>query len=579
MLTQINITDFAIIKNLTISFGSGLNILSGETGAGKSIIINAVNLILGGRASADLIRSGCKEARVEALFSFPDNSGPLADLLAELEVPYDGELLIKRMISREGRNRITINGSMSTLQGLSRLSPRLISISGQHENQLLLRSDNHLFLLDDFGGLAEERERLGSSFAQCRDLKDEIRYLKKGVLEISEKQELAQFQIQEIEQAEVTLGEDEILLEEKARLQHAEGLREIISGGYETLYDSNHSVISLISQVAKRLEKGAVIDQRLSPVQNALNEAAITLEDASFSLRDLLQSVHMDPERLEQVLERIEGLNRLKRKYGPTLSDVLQTREKLAGLMFDLEEKTERLDKLAADLQSMEADIMEKALVLSEKRKKAANEFEKAVKKELQYLHMKGTRFQVSFGVCDVDKNMAGRGAENGRDPLLEIRNEDIRAEGIDQPEFIISPNVGEDLKPLSKIASGGELSRIMLAIKTILAQSGSVETVIFDEVDAGISGATAEVVGEKVLSLARYHQIICITHLPQIASQGNTHFLVKKETTEGRTHTIISELDDEARVLEIARLLGGKKITTHAIAHAREMINPNVDA
>lgn len=558
MLTQLNITDFAIIKGLEISLKPGLNILSGETGAGKSIIINAMNLILGGRASSDLIRSACEEARVEALFSFPENP-LLAEIVTDLGLPFDGELLISRTVSREGRNRVSINGSMATLQMLSRLSTVLISISGQYEHQLLLKPDNHLYLLDDFEGLSDERTRLAEAFNRSQAMKDRIHGLKKEIEGISEKQELAQFQIREIEDACINMGEDEQLAEERKRLQHTEELLDIVGGGYQTLYERNDSVLSALAQCARQMDKGTEIDSRLGSIRDGLKEVEVNLEDISYSLRDLQNTIHMDPHRLEEVEERLELLNRFKRKYGSTLTDVLQFKDNLAAMMYDLDGKNESLKQIEAEHRALESDVTDKALALSKKRKKAAKQLEKAIEKELQYLHMQDTRFQVMF--------------EEGQNERGKDKTGEIRAEGLDRPEFMISPNVGEELRALSRIASGGELSRIMLAIKTILAQTTSVETIIFDEVDSGISGATAEVVGEKVLSLAEYHQIICITHLPQIASQGKTHFLVHKEVSNGRTESSIAELDNEGRLQEIARLLGGKEITQHAVAHAREML------
>jgi len=311
------------------------------------------------------------------------------------------------------------------------------------------------------------------------------------------------------------------------------------------------------------MEKGVEIDPRLASIRDGLKGIEVGLEDIAFSLRDFQKTVHMDPYRLEEVMERLEILNRLKRKYGPTLTDVLQTRDRLAAMMYDLDGKKESLSLLEKEGEGLDTDLMRRAVALSEKRKRAATELENAVEKELQYLHMGETRFTVRFDKEHGDNGKDGKGRAGA-----------MRADGLDRPEFLISPNVGEELRPLSKIASGGELSRIMLAIKTILARTASVETIIFDEVDSGISGATAEAVGQKVLSLAGFHQIICITHLPQIASQGKTHFLVKKEVSGGRTHTNILALEDEARIREIARLLGGKEITSSALAHAREMLN-----
>jgi DNA repair protein RecN (Recombination protein N) len=561
MLVHLVITDFAIIKHLDLSLKEGLTILSGETGAGKSIIINAINLILGGRSSADLIRTGCTEAVVEGLFVLPQNPG-LLELLGEAGISCDGELLIKRTISREGRNRVFINGSMAALQTLSRLGPMLISISGQYAHQLLLRPENHLYLLDDYSGLENERVELGTLFDRYHALKGEIASLEGEIRSQKEREELARFQIQEIEMAGPTPGEDDLLEEERRRLQHAEELLEIASNGYQTLYENQDSVLSSVALCVKALDKGSKIAPELASVKGSLSDIEAQIEDVSFTLRDFRESVRIDPQRLDQVVERLDLLKRLKRKYGAAIDDILKFKDALASKMVDLEGKVQDISRMTHEREKMEFELLKTARTLSQKRQKGAEGFERAVEMELRQLHMKDIRFSVAF------KDLL---EEDGTP--LQAAVEHMRADGLDRIEFMISPNPGEELRPLSKIASGGELSRIMLAIRTILSRSASVESVVFDEVDAGISGATAEVVGEKIASLAAYHQIVCITHLPQIASQGTTHFVVSKEVMEGRTEVTISKLDPEARVQEIARLLGGRAITPRALAHAREML------
>lgn len=562
MLIHLNIVNFAIIKQLEIGLRPKFNILSGETGAGKSIIINAMNLLLGGRASVDLIRTGCDEASIEALFAFSENI-MLSETLSESGFPFEGELLIKRTISHEGRNRVLINGQMATLQMLSRLGAILISISGQHEHQALLRPENHLYVLDDFSGLSDERLELGEIFAGHQSLKHKIDKLEKKIDEIADKQDLSRFQIQEIENAALNPDEDNILSEEKRRLQHAEDLMVAVKEGYQILYETNESILSSMSQCKKRIDKGAEIDSRLDPIRDSLAEIELRLEDTSLALRDFQQNINIDPHRLEEVLERLELLNRLKRKYGPSLEDVLKFKDRMSSSIYDVEEKKGNLALLIDKQRDLETKIMEMASSLSEKRKQAATTLETAVEKELHQLHMKDTIFSIEFEALDQDNTGQKKHTI-----------EDIGPDGFDRIQFMICPNVGEELRPLSRIVSGGELSRIILALKTILARTASIETVIFDEVDSGISGATAEVVGEKLLSLADYHQILCITHLPQIACQGKNHFLVKKEIVGERTQTSITELKPEARVQEIARLLGGKQITPHAVARAREMVN-----
>jgi DNA repair protein RecN (Recombination protein N) len=561
MLVQLTISNFAIISRLDISFKPGLNILSGETGAGKSIIINAVNLILGGRASADLIRTGSKEARVEALFSLPEHP-VLSEILTVMGVAFQGELLIRRTVSREGRNKIVINDSMVTLQALSKVGAALISISGQHEHQLLLRPDNHLYLLDDFGGLTPERLELSESFKQYQSLKEVLQGLEREIKEDEERQELTRFQMKEIETAHIKDGEDVFLEEERKRLRHAEELRGSVDESYERLYEKGDSVLSDLSHCIKEMEKGAEADRRLHDIKDALVKAKVELEETALDLRDLRKTITADPARLEEVEDRLQLLNRLKRKYGPSLGDVGRLRDKLSHRVDDLDLKKAELERLLAALKDRERDIMEKAVRLSKKRKTIAQTLEKAVKSEMGLLDMGGTRFEVRFHA---------QGPDGEKDP--ESLMEEINMDGQDRVEFMLSPNVGEELRPLTRIASGGELSRIMLAMKTILARTTSVETLVFDEVDSGIGGGTAEVVGEKLQSLAEYHQILCITHLPQIASKGQTHFLVQKRVKDKRTQTIISELDAEARVKEIARLLGGKVVSPEALAHAKEMM------
>ncbi|MFC1823647.1 DNA repair protein RecN [Thermodesulfobacteriota bacterium] len=562
MLAHLNISNLAIISHLEVEFKPGLNILSGETGTGKSIIINAVHLILGGRASADFIRSGAQEAVVEALFELPENTD-VSDLLADHDLPFQGELLVKRSISREGRNKIRINGSIATLQTLSKVGLLLISIAGQHEHQRLLKPDQHLYLLDDFGGLSGDRLHLNETYRDYQALIERRRVVAREVKQRGEKRELTHFQMEEIERANIKTDEDLLLDNERKRLRHAEQLTGIMTESYQRLYEVEDSVLSNLSACLKLIDKGISFDERLANIAKTMSSARVDIEEAALDLREIQQNIVIDPGRLEEVEERIMSLKGLKRKYGPTLPDVTQFYEKLLGMVDDLDQKDGELKEIENGLGEMERNILSQASSLSGKRKDAAQKMQKAIKKELNRLDMAGTRFQIRF-IQDV------------RTPRGDLEEEPppISADGFDNVEFMLSPNVGEELRPLAKTASGGELSRIMLGLKTILARTASVETIIFDEVDAGIGGATAEVVGEKLKSLAKYHQIICITHLPQIASKGTTHFLVEKKVAEGRTLTSITALDQPARVREIARLLGGKVISDRAMAHASEMLS-----
>jgi len=563
MLTHLAINDFAIIDALSVSFSGGSNILSGETGAGKSIIINAVNLIVGGRASPDLIRTGADRAVVEALFQVPAES-PISTLLADMDIPFNGEVLIKRTISKEGKSRVRINGSLATLHMLSQLGPHLISVSGQNEHQVLLRPDNHLFILDDFGDLTKERLTFTGLYRDYYAYKERLEKLRDDLQKEEEKRELTEFQIQEIEEVKLVPGEDIGLEEERSRLMHAETLMDIVFRGYHTLYEKDESVLSVLSLLTKEMDKGVSMDSNLDHFKKELESVELRVEDLALELRNFYAKLRVDPKRLEAIEERLQLIRRLKKKYGSSIEEILSFKEELSQKRYQLAQKQEELKRGETELEEKREGLMRMATSLSQKRRETAETLEKRVLEELDQLGMAGTRFNIGFSSI----------SSVGGTHLADIVDSAISADGIDVVEFLISPNVGEDLRPLAKIASGGELSRIMLALKTILARSGLVETLVFDEIDAGIAGATAAIIGEKLRSLAQYHQILCITHLPQIACSGEKHFLVEKRVSKGRTRTLISSLNREGRVNEIARLLGGKMISEKTLAHAREMLS-----
>jgi DNA repair protein RecN (Recombination protein N) len=563
MLAQLTITDFAIIESLSVTFSGGSNILSGETGAGKSIIINAVNLIVGGRVSPDLIRTGSDMAVVEALFQVPEGS-PLIGSLAEMDIPFNGEVLIKRTISKGGKSQVRINGSLATLHMLSKLGPNLISVSGQNEHQLLLSPDNHLYVLDDFGELTRDRLRFGTAYRDYYTLRERMEKLRDLLKREEEQRELTQFQIREIEDAKLVSGEDRELEEERRRLVHAEGLREIVFKGYHTLYEKDDSILSTLSMLTKEMDRGTSMDPNLEQFRQGLESVQAQVEDLGLELRDLYSRLKVDPRRLEQVEERLELIRRLKKKYGSTIEEILAFHEELSQRSYQLAQKQEELKKGEVELKEKWENLVTLAIRLSEKRHEVAKDLEHRVEEELNQLGMSGTKFKIEFS------SEAPTGSAVSKD----LPESAVGPGGLDSVEFLIAPNVGEDLRPMARIASGGELSRIMLALKAILARSSSVETLVFDEIDSGIAGATAAIIGEKLRSLARYHQIVCITHLPQIASSGELHFLVEKRVSEGRTRTHITPLGREERINEIARLLGGKTISEKTLAHAREMLS-----
>jgi len=563
MLKELSIRNFAIIDDLQIQFESGLTVLSGETGAGKSIIIQAVNLLLGGRASAEMIRTGADSAEIEALFD-PGRKSPAVRTARDLGYDTAEGLLVRRVISRAEGNRVYVNGRLATLQVLSTLTENLASISGQHAHQGLLREDQHLLILDRFAGLLPLRETVSALYHDLLPHLKKIADLKARQARQAELTELLEFQQREILAAEIHPGEDRELEQERLRLKNAEMLYETVQRGIESLYSGSGSTIEQLTQVRRDLEKMARFDPVIMPQSEACAEIAFRVEDLVEALRIYLKALDIDAGRLEAVEERLDRLNRLKRKYGGSLETVL---EKLALSTADLA----AMETLAAEIATVEehlrelhARIEKQAIALSQKRRDAATRFTAQVARELARLKMSGTEFGVDLALVPKSPDA---------DPFLAAGSSALSESGIDRAVFTIAPNVGEELKPLASIASGGELSRVVLALKSILAATESVGTIVFDEVDAGIGGAVAEVVGHQLAELSRHHQVICITHLPQIAKFGDHHFRISKLIAEGRTRTTITRLTPDGRTREIARMLGGEKITRVTLAHARELL------
>lgn len=563
MLKELSIRNFAIIDDLQISFSAGLTILSGETGAGKSIILSAVNLLLGSRASADLVRTGAENAELEALFEITE-SGRVADIMTEHGyAPSDG-LLVRRIISRSDMNRVYINGRMATIQLLNAITENLASISGQHVHQLLLKEEQHLLILDQFGGLTPLRAEVSTYFHQLIPMLEKLEKLNTLQKRQAEHKELLEFQLREITAANPAKGEDKALEQERARLKNAEELYQVVYDSIESLYSAPGSVIEKLVDVKKNLDKISQIDQQLKSKTANLSDTTYQLEDLIEGLRSYLNSIQMDEKQLEAVEERLDTLNKLKRKYGGSMEAVFERLESIEQDLSNVENITELIRDTETQIGELHTQLKDRALILSRKRKKTAASFAKKVIRQLATLMLSKTEFQVSLHSLPVDEKT---------NPYLAAKNRMITDTGIDRATFLIAPNIGETLKPLASIASGGELSRVVLALKALLAKTDSVETVVFDEVDAGIGGGVAEVVGKKLADLANHHQIICITHLPQIAKFGDRHYRISKHVSQGRTRTSIRLLNDEDRYKEIARMLGGEKITQATLEHAREML------
>lgn len=563
MLKELSIRNFAIIDDLQICFSEGLTILSGETGAGKSIILNAVNLLLGSRASADLVRTGAQNAELEALFQITGSSR-VANIMAEHGYePSDG-LLVRRIISRSDMNRVYINGRMATIQLLNAITENLASISGQHVHQLLLKEEQHLLILDQFGGLMPLREEVSAYFHQMLPFLEKLKELNTIKERQVEQIELLEFQLKEITAANPAWGEDKALEQERVRLKNAEELYQVVYNSIESLYSAPGSVIEKLVDVKKNLDKISQIDPQLKSKTAKLSDTTYQIEDLIEGLRSYLNSIQMDEKQIDAVEERLDTLNKLKRKYGGSIEAVFDKLKSIEQDLANVENIADSIRDTETQISELHSKLKDRALNLSRKRKKTADRFAKKVIDQLATLMMSKTEFKASLQV------MAADGKTN---QYLTANNHIITETGIDRATFLIAPNIGEALKPLASIASGGELSRVVLALKALLVKTDSVETVVFDEVDAGIGGGVAEVVGKKLADLAAHHQVICITHLPQIAKFGDQHYSISKHVTKGRTRTSISLLGDKDRYKEIARMLGGEKITQATLEHAREML------
>lgn len=562
MLRELSIKNFAIIDDLHIRFDSGFTILSGETGAGKSIIINAVNLILGSRATAGAIRTGAETAEIEAFFEI-DEQSRAARIMSENDLDPAEGLMIRRIIAQSNRHRIYINQHPATIRLLTAISENLASISGQHAHQGLLDEDQHLRILDQFGGLMPLREAVGERFREIQPLIRRLDDLKAKKARQAEQLELLSFQKQEILAADIQPDEDARLERELLLLKNGEALYQAVNSGIEELYSAQNAIVERLVEVKKQFEKACRIDPDLTSRAEGIADVTFRIEDIVEDLRRYLDTIQTDERRIEAVDERLNRLRILQRKYGGSLSAVADHLLRIDAELNGIENLGDEIAAAEKALAQSRQALSDQALALSRKRAEVGRGLAVKVEEELARLKMSSTRFQVAMS----------------RIPATEVTHPDLVWEGaaigetgIDRAAFMIAPNVGEALKPLSAIASGGELSRVVLALKAILAAMESVETLIFDEVDAGIGGGVAEIVGQKLAALAGHHQVLCITHLPQIAKFGDHHFAIAKNVHEGRTRTTIQPLDDPERIRELARMLGGVEMTQATLDHAREM-------
>jgi DNA repair protein RecN (Recombination protein N) len=551
MLRFLRIRNLAVIEAVEVEFESGFNVLTGETGAGKSILVEAVGLLLGARASADLVRTGEAHATIEAIFDDPAGR----------------EVIVRREISNQGRSRSFIDGALATASALRDLSARLVELHGQHEHQALLDPLAHLPLLDDYASAGELVTAVAEVWTQLRSLRDELERSRMDEREKSARLDLIGFQLGEIEKGAPKPGEDEELATTKQVLASAERIQRLCEESYATLYDRDDAVLAGLGGVWKRVGELATIDPQFVPFVEWRDGIKSQLEDLAFFLRSYADGIDASPARLQEVEDRLALLERLKRKYGPRLQDVIERRNVLARECDLLTGVGERADDLLKTLETTNAEYLSKARELSRRRRTAAVHFARDMERLLGELAMARTRFEVRFN--------DGELPESG-----------WSERGIDGAEFFVSPNPGEELRPLARIVSGGELSRVMLALKTLAnTKPGSIfdsnpiapKTLIFDEVDAGIGGRVADVVGSRLQELGKRFQVLCITHLPQIAARGDAQFLIEKSIRGNRTMTRVERLDLEGRVEEVARMIGGATITEQTRASARELLRDPV--
>lgn len=539
VIRYLAIRNLAVIESVAVEFEHSFNILTGETGAGKSILVEAVGLLLGGRATQDLIRTGEDIATVEAIFETEDGS----------------ELIVRREITSQGRSRAFINGALATAAALKDLSNRLVELHGQHEHQQLLDPSQHLALVDAWAGLQPARGEVSRAFERVRSLREQLDRLRMDGRERGARLELVEFQLSELQKANLQPGEDEALAAERQLLRSADTIQRLCGESYAELYDGEQAALVSLGHIWKRVGELAAIDLRFAPYLEARDGIKAQLEDLAFTLRDFADGIDATPGRLQQVEDRLALIERLKRKHGGTLEGAIADRDRLAAEHAGLTGGQSTVAEIEQQLSEAGRAFLTAARALSASRRAAAPTFAKQVETELADLAMERTRFEVRVTSSEAD----GRWTDAG----------------IDAGELFLSPNVGEDLRPLAKIVSGGELSRVMLALKTLAAaDAGAAKTLIFDEVDAGIGGRVATVVGQKLASLGDRFQVLCITHLPQIAACGRSHFLIEKRVQQRRTVTEVCRLEGEARVAEIARMMGGAAAGEKALESAQELLD-----
>ena len=558
MLRALRVTDLAIIDRLEVLFEPGFNVITGETGAGKSILLDALELALGQRADTEHVRSGADEAVVEALFS--DVSSEVWTLLRERGVQTTGEedLLVRRVVSGAGRSRAYVNGSLSPAGVLRDVAPHLVRVYGQDDDQALRRVESHLDLVDAAGGLANSVNEMRRRYARYASARDALARKREARAHAGERVELLRYQLEELTGAALSAGEDDQLRAEKARLAHAERLSMLVRTAEELLYSGDGAAVDGIGRALAGVREAEQVDEALTPVRTLLDSALAEIEESGAALGRYLRELSPDPNRLGTIDERLMELERLKRKYGGSLADVIRRRGELEAELKASEDDEGALDELVRELEAAEREATTWAKRLAVERRQAARQVERTLSRELASLALDGARFEVRFAEADA---------------------EPLGPTGRDAVEFFLAANPGEELRPLVRVASGGERARIMLALKALTPGDEHDATLVFDEVDTGVGGAAAEMIGRKLQQLGRRRQVLSVTHLPVIAAFGDHHVAVTKREADGRTVSSARALSTNERVGELARMLAGSRITPEAREHAEQLLQRHGEA
>ncbi len=557
MLHELHIHNFAIIEDISLEFEQGMTVLTGETGAGKSIIIDAVGLLAGGRGSSNYVRHGTKKCVLEGHFETPRNQ-KLKALFEQEAIEFDTEVLIvQREIYQSGRSICRVNGSIVTIGLLKEIGTYLIDIHGQNEHQELMEADNHIDLLDYFGteNIQVLKEDYQKDYETYRTTRKRYRDWQNKEQELAQKLDILRFQTNEIAEANLVSGEEEDLEEEERRLANFQNIMEALTVSYQVLQEGEPSGLELVGKAMDEVEKIADVDQELSEISEELTSTFFQLQEVASAIYNQLDKQEYDEERLNEIASRLNLIQQLKRKYGSSVEEILTFYEESMAELSEIENRTESKEELEQKLKKLEKQLLEKGRAISLKRREVSGALEEAIHEQLNALYMDKVEFVVRF-----------------KDEIEALTIQTANVKGLDQVEFFISTNPGEPLKPLTKVASGGELSRIMLAMKTIFAQSQGITSIIFDEIDTGVSGRVAQAIAEKIYVISVHSQVLCITHLPQVAAIADHHLYVKKAQLETHTTTEAVILQEEDRIEEIARMLSGSEMTAGALQAAREL-------